>query len=356
MTDASALDWIDRLPQRAAQYSIIFVHAGRALRSAEEELLDVPAHHLEASSFAATELSPGADLVVVHGVESLAADRGQRLGSFREWISREATAGRAFVLLSKIAKTAYPETTGSDVIADAKQIFAPRLSWTADEAKAEVLVECVAELGDRTADALAESIWELQLGPSDTLRNLGKSHVEALRGAGLVHSEASEVRWVEGVSFKQLRVAAATVTSEAARARVAVPDTFSDLWVLERTVRNLVRRGLVEKQGIGWRETCLGEQLKADVVDRARAASHPLASGPRDLRDPLEWLTTTELLDLRERHELGELGLAPALWRKLRAEVVPIRNKVAHMRMITADDARMAGMWRKVLEKADGGL
>lgn len=354
MTEQLWTDWINRLPQRAAQYSIVFVHFGCALRSMESVLNGAPGQHVEASAFAAAETTPGSDLVIVHAVEALATDRGHRLGAFREWIGREAAEGRAFILVSKVAKTAYPETIGSDVISDAKQVFAPVTEWVDAGAAAGVLVDCIAELGDRTADALAEALWEMQLGPNDALRSLGKQHVEALRGAGLVHSDGAQVSWVRGLDFKELRRAAAVVTAEASRPRVAVPDAFSDLWVLERIVRNLVRRALVERQGTGWRETCLGEVLAGEVVERARAASHPLASTPRDLRDPLEWLTTSELLDLRERHELGELGLASTLWRKLRAEVVPIRNKVAHMRMITADDARSAAMWRKVLEKAEG--
>jgi hypothetical protein len=41
-----------------------------------------------------------------------------------------------------------------------------------------------------------------------------------------------------------------------------------------------------------------------------------------------------ELLLLRERKEFGSLGMDPVLWRRLAAEVSPIRNRLTHMRLV----------------------
>ncbi|HEX3004619.1 MAG TPA: hypothetical protein VHO27_10420, partial [Angustibacter sp.] len=75
----------------------------------------------------------------------------------------------------------------------------------------------------------------------------------------------------------------------------------------------------------------------------------PRAAKLADLRDPLEWLTTSELLELRELRALGDLGIPAVLWGKLRTEIIPIRNKVAHMRMISEQDLRRATMWRRIV-------
>jgi hypothetical protein len=90
------------------------------------------------------------------------------------------------------------------------------------------------------------------------------------------------------------------------------------------------------------------------VLERARKDAQPSAGAVKELRDPLEWLTTVELLELREERELGDLGLESYLWTKLRNSVVPIRNRAAHMRFIGAQDARTVRNWRKIVLKSVG--
>ena len=69
----------------------------------------------------------------------------------------------------------------------------------------------------------------------------------------------------------------------------------------------------------------------------------------KDLRDPLEWLSTTELLELRVTRELGDLGMAPFLWASLARDILRVRNRVAHMRMLDEADAILAQKWRRVV-------
>jgi hypothetical protein len=305
---------------------------------------------VDAGRLLETEVLDDGELVLIDDLEYLASNRGDKLGTLRERLMRETARGRRFALVSRTPKTAYPETVGSDVVSDAKQVFAPTADHQDVGGPEESFYEtCVRELGDRTLMALSAAMWDFQLGPRDALQSLTKPDVEALRGAGLVRAGADGVSWEKGGNYKKLRAAVALVSAETVGARTSVPDTFSELWTLERIIRNMVRRALVARMGEGWRESCLESSLRKEVLERAQKDSQPGAAKMADLRDPLEWLTTTELLDLRVRHELGDLGLAPYLWGKLRSDVVPIRNRIAHMRIVSDDDARTVRTWRKLV-------
>lgn len=350
MTSQTLGDWLIDLPKKAQQFSIVFLQLGRAMAPVRERVSELPGQHVGAVELlSAKELGEGA-LVFVDGLEQLANGRGERLGEIRERVMREAGEGRCMALISASPKTAYPDTIGSDVVSDAKQVFAPVLG-PADvgDLDDDFYIECVKELGDRTLMALGDALWDAQLGPREAIDMLSKPDIEALRGAGLVRTDSNSVSWRPDGNYKRLRMAVALVSAETVSGRAAVPDTFAELWTLERMIRNMVRRALVERMQDGWRESCLNGELRTSVLERAQKDTQPRASRMADLRDPLEWLTTTELLDLRERHELGGLGLEPYLWGKLRTDIVPIRNRVAHMRIVSDDDARLVRTWRKLV-------
>ena len=344
--------WLIDLPKRMQQFSIIFLQLGHAMEPVRSAVRNVAEISVSASDLLDVDGLGNGELIIVEDLEQLATNRGDRLGSLRERLMRETGYGRRFALVSKSPKTAYPVTVGSDVVSDAKQVFAPNVAHADSECPEDQHYEiCVKELGDRTLMALSTTMWDFQSGPGDALRSLSKPDVEALRGAGLVSVDADVLNWEGGGNYKKLRMAVALVSAETVTARTSVPDTFSELWILERVIRNVVRRALVARMGDSWRVSCLEPHLRANVLERAQKDSQPGAIKMTDLRDPLEWLTTTELLDLRSRHELGDLGLAPYLWLKLRNEILPIRNRIAHMRIVSDDDARTVRTWRNLVAR-----
>ncbi len=52
-----------------------------------------------------------------------------------------------------------------------------------------------------------------------------------------------------------------------------------------------------------------------------------------------------ELLELIRGEKFGQLGIEPVIWRKLQEQLLPIRNRLAHMRMLKADDHEIVQMW-----------
>ena len=355
MTSEALDDWLRELEKKVQQFSIVFLQLGHPMQQARSRVLQLPGLHIDASEFLNTKTLNTVGPIFLHSLEALAGNRGDRLGKLREQTMVAATSGHCVALVSTIPKTAYPDTVGSDVVADAKQVFAPvpieTEHGTAIEFDTEYFLSCLKEMGDRTLIALADALWEGQLSPNEALAVLSRPDIEALRGAGLVDAVSATLSWRIGDGFKQFRLAVAIASSECISAHSSVPDTFSELWILERMIRNMVRRALIARMGEGWRHSCLGPNLGAEVLDRARRDSQPRAERLSDLRDPLEWLTTTELLDVKDSRELGGLGMEPYLWGKLRTEIVPIRNKVAHMRMVSESDSRRASTWRKLVAR-----
>lgn len=352
--------WIDDVSRKISQHSITFLQLGLPYSEARGELLAFAGGRtvqIDARKFLSEDVTADqGNPIYILGLEGVAGTRGERLGLLRERVMAQVESGRQVALISRVPKTAFPESLGSDIVHDAKQIFPP--IECADVMGVEFpahITECIRELGDRTIIALADAVWEGGLSPRDSLMNIDRVHQEALRGAGLVSTEGRDISWSAHVGFKVLRGAVATVSSETVAFTSAIPDTFTSMWTLERTVRNAVRLALVEKMGPGWRENCLEAHLRDEVVERAQKDSHPAATSVRDLRDPLEWLSTVELLELRETRELGDLGFASHMWSRLRTEIVPIRNRVAHMRMISGADALTVDKWRKIVVRALAG-
>jgi len=361
VTTPEAVQWLAELPEKAKLYSITFLQLGHAAAELRRALTDVPGSHVGVSEYLSDQESVRQGPVFLYEFDSLRRNRGERLGALRDRVMREALSGNCFVFVSTAPKTAYPDTRGSDVIADAKQVFPPFAIGSHDGGQVtlhkstqvelrDFFVECVRELGDRTVIALSGAMWESRLSPRDALESLTRPDVEALRGAGLVRADGAEITWsVTAPQLKKLKVAVAQVCSESNTAGDWVASSFVEIWTLERELRNIIRLALMEKLKEGWRETCLPEHLRSDVLDRARKDTQPGATKLADLRDPLEWLSTSELLDLRESRELGGLGLEPYLWTKLRNEIVPIRNKIAHMRLLSEQDVQRAAIWRQLV-------
>jgi hypothetical protein len=269
-----------------------------------------------------------------------------------------------------VARGAFPETVGSNLLADAKQVFAPAFygdpaqglerlpGWVGQPSATEgttnkmrFLCECVEELGVDTVASLAELLWDARLSPNEVLKSVSGVDLESMLSGGLICMVNDGPEWVIASEWKHFREAVAAVSSRYANEGEWLAQTFVDLWLIERHIRNAVRDALIAGQGRGWRSTCLPEGLQAEVIGRAQCDSQPSAEKVSDLRDPLEWLTTTELLDLRSDRNLGQLGLAPHQWTRLREAIVPVRNRAAHMRIIGERDARTVATWRRLVEQ-----
>lgn len=356
-------DWFSILERDARRFSILFIQLGHAFSPLRNILNEVQATSLTVQDYLATDLPENPKICIIKDLDTVKDNKKLTIGQLRERVMADVDLGYGFILVSSVPRNAYEFTAGSDLVVDAKHVFAPLLeceensslnslpSFSSDIDESNFLLSCVQELSPQTVMKLSEAMWELSLSPNECISFLSFSEIEALRGAGLLTVSDMETSWIVGRAWKNFRNAVAIAASRYIVAGSWLALAFQDLWLIERIIRNAIRNALIEKQGEGWRETCLPNGLRSEVLERARRDAQPSADKMKDLRDPLEWLTTSELLELRENRDLGALGLESYLWQKLRGDVLPIRNRAAHMRMISEQDALMLSNWRKLIER-----
>ena len=97
-----------------------------------------------------------------------------------------------------------------------------------------------------------------------------------------------------------------------------------------------------------WRRGLLESDLEDEVLRRASRWQHV---GPTidSVRDPLEWISLNELLSLVVSNKMKGLGIEGSLWARFQNEVVPIRNRVGHMRLTSEQEAKRIRHWKGVL-------
>jgi len=70
-----------------------------------------------------------------------------------------------------------------------------------------------------------------------------------------------------------------------------------------------------------------------------------------EIRNPLEWLSLGELLELVERPPCDGLGLTAVEWRRFKQDVLPVRNRLSHMRLLKRGDKEVAQQWLTILRR-----
>lgn len=373
------IDWQAEISIATKRYPIVFVHIGRARLPAQESLaavgwvISIAEYLSEGSLPKENEGAVHSSVVVISDVETVIGSRRHTLGALRERVMADVDEGHRFVLQSRVARTAFPEAPGSNLLADAKQVFVPILpndeadgverlpGWNCERSqessgdsstdKVKFLSECVEELSMDTVSHLSELLWDSRQSPNEVLESISSVGLESMLSCGLVSMDNGGPVWVIASEWKYFREAVAAISSRYASENPWLAQTFVDLWLIERRLRNVFRDALIAIQGRGWRSTCLPAELRAEVLGRAQRDSQPSAGVISDLRDPLEWLSTSELLDLRTQESLGKLGLEAHQWKRLREVLIPVRNRAAHMRIIGELDARNASTWRKLVEQ-----
>jgi len=126
---------------------------------------------------------------------------------------------------------------------------------------------------------------------------------------------------------------------------VDLADISNGLWFIERSIRLKLRDYAISAFGSKWRSQVLHGDLATKVLGRARFDAAVTALSVAELRDPIEWLSVGELLQVISHRTVGGLGQDTVLWEKFTAEIVPIRNRLSHMRLIKKGDRETVLMW-----------
>lgn len=228
---------------------------------------------------------------------------------------RSLPAGASYSrgLAARLLKSAETETPNADAIA------------------AEVASETLFELGPNYIALLDE--WFLEAGRHRLpivdvpewmqveLMMAGVARLDIDQQNVLLFDRALGAGWRDG-----LRLASRLCTEAPRDWR----EVAASLFELERIVRCILANALEGSLGNKWAKQVLNGTEAAYVREAAGVvADFPLTG----LANPLDYLTLGQLLDLAiVRDEAAGAGLTPSVLAELR-RVVPIRNRVGHMRL-----------------------
>lgn len=350
--------WLERLVQKSAMNSIVFLQLG-AGHLATVDLLVEAGFHLEPVSDYLDAETPSEARLVLTRIEELATAPGdQRLGELRRRIQQDASAGKRFILHSTAPRVAFP-IIGSQILMDATFQTGPDQDSWADEGPDGVVFERQLDPRVTLRDALPQVLKELGLSLcaqidrvvfeapqfDSSMLGLDSSEAEALRGGGLLSSDG---HWRLQHHHEDLRRALTDVLDNFDRAPSHVSKAHLNVAALASRVRRTFRAAARARWGHDWAEELLPEDLAQAVIDRASRSVAPAATSINDVRDPLIWLSLRELFALRVTAALGDLGVPLGLWELAEMEVAAVEDRLRYLGHLTQHDAAAVAKWNEV--------
>jgi len=114
-----------------------------------------------------------------------------------------------------------------------------------------------------------------------------------------------------------------------------------EVFQMERALRHDLREALEARYGSAWTQTAIPDR-EQQIILLARRDTTPRVESYADVRSPLDWLSLTDLLEVAAKESgTGKerlLGHSSENWNDLSRSVVPIRNRIAHMRLARDGD------------------
>lgn len=359
MSDYS--EWLGAIEQKARRFSIVFLQLGAAYEPARRQLIESTSNAVTVVDYLAGNSLSENETVVIDAIESLCDPRADvQLGQLRERVFTDVDAGRRFVLLSRSPRAAFPPVPGSSLLEDASFAHGPQVDGDRFDQVPTCLVDgcepgetlhnALLELGVEVCASLDRAIFEDMLTGKDALQLFSSRELEALDGAGITWQSDGRRRWQFPKLMTVLKSELSLVLARQLEAQTQLADVTSGLWRIERMLRLAIRLRASAAWGSNWKSQCLNETLTKEVIARATESAYLSATSIKQIRDPLEWLSLGELLGLKDMKPIGDLGMSEALWRQFRAQLMPIRNRLAHMRTLRPDDAAIVIKWLNVVE------
>lgn len=401
---------VDHILKDVSRYGCVFLHCGslydpddlrtNVLESARERGWLV--HHITATDIPMSEPLEFDDdyLFLVDGFERLLASTRvcEGLSNLRATVQVLLEAGVRVVLLSRVPRLRLLGCVGSQLVIDAKPAFPQPFSMAQaaeSDAGTEVvlpggvsvgqasggmprLIRRIVELSEvddfelLSSSAVSTEIYSAlnEVGPEvvawlEAAANLGVDRIgfeeipplvlEALRGAGLA---ASEDGWrslaiFEGRVGNHLREAVRRYAEGSTDVPSQYPEVITDLWTIERLLRGWIGSTSRAKFEGNWkRHVCASPKHAERALRRAQVDAFPQVVHFEDLPSPVEWFTLGELMDLIDVQDwCRPFGIPLRQWRRFKQEVLPIRDRAAHMRLLQSGDGDRVRSWRRRLEQ-----
>lgn len=353
-------EWVDDLLQQCTRWNIVFVHLGDAYPLAREAIRPQVEEVVTVGDYL-TRPSQEATLRLVSNVEELIEPGAATLGQLRERVIADRDAGVRVILLSRRPKIAFPTVPGSQVLRDAKLVPPPLYgsadSWrfgeeaTNDGVPEDVVVaQALRELGEAACAGLDALLFE-DGRESQELSLLDEALQEALMSAGMVVMVDGELQWALTDPHPRVRTALSDVIAGMRKLQTDFAHVSGHCWTVERVIKQALRARAKTLWGDDWRHELLGTELSKNAFLRANSATYPSAERLEDLRDPLEWLSLAETLDLRTSSGVGSLGMNQPMWDKLRSELLPVKDRVERSQLMRKGDVDAARRWSTLVSQ-----
>lgn len=355
------------LKTRLRRHKLVYVQCGANFSVFRDALLSsVPDVICSAREFADTTYDTGGTIMLTE-LEKFAqtgSSAKATLGELRMRVYEELDKGTEVCLLSYAPRSRYFAVPGSSLIEDASVYYIPLLEASeipvdkrnvpeavlptaglrGCEDLNELFCQSLRELGVQMLAALDHAIFEAKFR-QDFIALLDPRDLEALRGAGLLVVDGVEVAFSVPRRLGEFREAVASVLAEAVEAPVGLAQIAEGLWFIERAIRRKLREAAITKFSGGWRKMVLKGDLNSKVLERARDEGSVGAASVAELRDPIEWLTLGELLAVVRSRTFAGLAFDEVAWRRFDHDILPVRNRLAHMRLIKKGDKETVAMW-----------
>ncbi|WP_427008695.1 hypothetical protein [Pseudarthrobacter sp. H2] len=361
MTVVDYSDWVEHIHRKAKQLSVVFLQLGFSNEPARRALVASDLTVLGVGDYMESNRGDADGTLVIDAMEKFVAPAADvSLGALRERVFSDVEHGTRVILLSRAPRIAFPAVVGSSLLDDASFAHAPVLKCQGAEQfptcaedgadPTEVLHHTLRELGSELCASLDRVIYENSLTGETALGTLNARELEALDGAGITARTGALREWNFPKYLMPLKNALDVALADDVEPQHHLAEVSAGLWKIERIIRREIRRQAIAAWDQKWRQQCLKGDLPGKVLERATEAAYLGATSIKQLRDPLEWLSLGELLQIKDRTEIGDLGLNAALWRNFCAQIMPIRNRLAHMRALRPEDAAEVVKWQRVLE------
>ncbi|UUV29899.1 hypothetical protein NQK81_34830 [Amycolatopsis roodepoortensis] len=174
-----------------------------------------------------------------------------------------------------------------------------------------------------------------------------------MRSAGLAHVVDGGFAFTTPRLLWKFRDAIGDVMASHVSPQTDLAEVTDGLWYIERCIRKALRDAAINEPNVkNWRKSLLHKNTAATALGRARSDAYVGALSVAELRDPIEWLSLPELLEVVRSDRFGGLFWDKVSWDRFSQQIVPIRNRLSHMRLLKKGDKATVRKWANLLKEA----
>lgn len=310
--------------------------------------------------------------IKIENIDCLDEKKGE-IEKLRSIIQENIYLYDSIILESSISPDSFSVSNGSDLINNDAYLMVPKIEWDGDLdyfnllsskiKKSERKVRHFESLFDMLSKNLVlkmiDYFWVKKFSSVALVGNgiFTEYEKSILRSSFLISQYNEELAWTIEPSIAEFKEALSNYQAKQVDFTQHDIDSFGKLWSIERTIRLIILDDLANKfrQTGDWRIKIFdsfddpGKKIN-DVVTRAKQSYEvPVELG--DIPNPLDWLEFSDLFEVRNKFNI-QGGLSGREWTYFNEKLRPIRNKLAHMRILSESDVLLIDQYYKIAQNA----